>query len=178
MTREERFEACFLRYKNLVMRYVIDVTGDYQAAQEICQQVFVRYYEYMDRVSLDFEKAWLVKCTQNAVIDYLRKNKRRRELFLEMPIGEVREVSGALQEKSIAICEDKMNHRELLGKILAGVRKVNEQWYEILMLSCIEQCTHEETAQRLGISVVVLRARLHRARAYVRKHYGAEYLES
>ena len=178
MTRDERFEACFLKYKNLVMRFVIDATGDYQAAQEICQQVFVRYYEYIDRVSSDFEKAWLIRCTQNAVIDYLRKNKRRKELFLETPIGEVREVNGALQEKSIAICEEKMNHRELLGKILAEVRKVNEQWYEILMLLCVEQCTHEETAQRLGISVMVLRARLYRARSYVRKHYGAEYRES
>ncbi len=178
MTGEEHFEACFLRYKNLVMRYVIDATGDYQAAQEICQQVFVSFYECMDRIPPDFEKAWLMKCTQNAVIDYLRKNKRRKEIFLETPIGELREVSGALQEKSIAICEDKMNHRELLGKILAGVRKVNEQWYEILMLSCVEQCTHEETAQRLGISVVVLRARLYRARTYVRKHYRTEYLES
>lgn len=55
-----------------------------------------------------------------------------------------------------------MNHRELLGKILAEVRKVNEQWYEILMLLCVEQCTYEETAQRLGISVMVLRARLYR----------------
>lgn len=150
MTRDERFEACFLKYKNLVMRFVIDATGDYQAAQEICQQVFVRYYEYIDRVSPDFEKAWLIRCTQNAVIDYLRKNKRRKELFLETPIGEVREVNGALQEKSIAICEEKMNHRELLGKILAEVRKVNEQWYEILMLLCVEQCTYEETAQRLA----------------------------
>ena len=114
MTRDERFEACFLKYKNLVMRFVIDATGDYQAAQE----------------------------------------------------------------KSIAICEEKMNHRELLGKILAEVRKVNEQWYEILMLLCVEQCTYEETAQRLGISVMVLRARLYRARSYVRKHYGAEYRES
>ena len=112
MTRDERFEACFLKYKNLVMRFVIDETGDYQAAQEICQQVFVRYYEYMDRVSPDFEKAWLMRCTRNAIIDYLRKNKRRKELFLETPIGEVREVSGALQEKSIAICEDKMNRSE------------------------------------------------------------------
>ena len=91
MTRDERFEACFLKYKNLVMRFVIDATGDYQAAQEICQQVFVRYYEYIDRVSPDFEKAWLIRCTQNAVIDYLRKNKRRKELFLETPIGEVRD---------------------------------------------------------------------------------------
>lgn len=27
MTRDERFEACFLKYKNLVMRFVIDATG-------------------------------------------------------------------------------------------------------------------------------------------------------
>lgn len=43
MTRDERFEACFLKYKNLVMRFVIDATGDYQAAQEICQQVLRIY---------------------------------------------------------------------------------------------------------------------------------------
>lgn len=107
MTRDERFEACFLKYKNLVMRFVIDATGDYQAAQEICQQVFVRYYEYIDRVSPDFEKAWLIRCTQNAVIDYLRKNKRRKELFLETPIGEVREVNGHYRKKVLLFVKKK-----------------------------------------------------------------------
>ena len=41
MTRDERFEACFLKYKNLVMRFVIDATGDYQAAQEILSLIHI-----------------------------------------------------------------------------------------------------------------------------------------
>lgn len=178
MTRDERFEVYFLKYQYLVMRLVIDMTGDYQTAQEICQEVFVSYYENMNRVLPGLEKAWLVKNTRNKAIDYLRRNKRKNEFVLDTPLCEIREVSGTLQEKSIAICEDRMYHRELLGKILAEVREVNEQWYEILVLFCIEQCSYEEAAEKLGMSVIVLRARLHRARAYIRKHYGDEYEKS
>ena len=81
MTRDERFEACFLKYKNLVMRFVIDATGDYQAAQEICQQVFVRYFESEIEV---LEEAG----------EFLRVRHQRTHRLLEIPRSALRMIDG------------------------------------------------------------------------------------
>ena len=83
--KNERFEEYFVKYKNLIMRLVMNKTGDYQTAQEICQQVFTSFYANMDRISPDLVKAWLIRSTQNAIVDHLRKNKVK-ERFLSIPL--------------------------------------------------------------------------------------------
>lgn len=175
--RNQRFEEYFLKYKNLVIRIVMDKTRDYQTAQEICQQVFVSLYKNMDKITPDLVKAWLMRCTQNAVIDYMRSNTTKKEVVSDTPISEVGEKGNTLPAESIDICEDRIANMELAGKILRDVRQVNERWYEVLMLHCIDGLSHEEAAAKLGISETVLRARLCRARAYVRKRYSDEYKE-
>lgn len=55
--KNKRFEEYFLKYKNLVIRIVMNKTGDYQTAQEICQQVFISFYTNMDKVSPELVKA-------------------------------------------------------------------------------------------------------------------------
>lgn len=39
------FEKYFLKYKNLIIRVIVDSSGDYQLAQEICQLVYERFYK-------------------------------------------------------------------------------------------------------------------------------------
>lgn len=41
------FEKYFLKYKNLIIRVIVDGSGDYQLAQEICQLVYERFYKNM-----------------------------------------------------------------------------------------------------------------------------------
>lgn len=174
MKRNERFEICFREYRNLMMRIVMDRTGDYQAAQEICQHVFMMFYKNMDKVAPGMAKAWLIRCTQNACIDYLRNSMVRKEVLSDISLSEAGNI---LPSESSDPCEESVINQELAGEILRDVREVNERWYEVLMLHCIQGMTHEEAAEALHISRTVLRARLYRARAYVRKHYGKDYLD-
>lgn len=173
--KNEIFEEYFLKYKNLVIRVVMDRSGDYQLAQEICQQVYVAFYKNMEKISPELVKAWLMRCTQNALIDHYRRSKVKREVYAEdiMPM----EAGNLLVEKSVEKCEDCLAKKELVGKILREVKQVNLQWYEVLVLHCIEELSHAEAAKRLNVSETVFRARLSRARAYIRKTYGDEYRE-
>lgn len=171
--KNKRFEECFLQYKNLVMRIVMDKTGDYQVAQEICQQVFISFYTNMDRISPDLVKPWLMRCTQNAVIDHFRKNKNKSDVVSDTTISEEGNI---LVEKSIDLLEEKLSNRELVGRIFREVKAVNRQWFEVLMLNCVEGLSYAEAAKRLNISEEVLRARMYRARLFVKEKFGNEYL--
>lgn len=170
--KNKEFEEYFLKYKNLVMRIVMNRTGNYQAAQEICQQVFISFYKNMEKVSPELVKAWLIRCTQNAVVDYLRRESNKNEVDLEKILSEEGNV---LVEESLEIYEKKCCDRELAGRILREVRAVNEQWFEVLVMYCIEGLSYAEAAKRLHIPEPVLRARMYRARMYVRQKFRDEY---
>ena len=172
--KNKRFEECFLEYKSLIIKIVMDRTNDYQTAQEICQKVFIAYYVNINRVSPDFAKAWLIRCAQNAVIDYTRKASTRREVSSNVVIAEA---GCNLIERSVDLYQERLNDRELAGRILREVRAVNEQWYEVLMLCCVDGLSYAEAAEKLGISETVLRARMYRARLYIKEKFGAEYME-
>ena len=167
------FEKYFLKYKNLIIRVIVDGSGDYQLAQEICQLVYERFYKNMDKVRPGMEKVWLIRCAKNALTDHYRKARVRREIYTEdIPPAEV---GNLLIEKSIDRQEERIDQRDLAGKILSEVREVNAQWYDVLVLHCVEELPHAEAARRLQISETVFWARLCRARAYIRENFGEEY---
>ena len=59
----------------------------------------------------------------------------------------------------------------------SGGKEVNTLWFEALMLCCVEGLSYEEASEKLNVPVDVLRARMYRARAYIRKKFGDEYPE-
>lgn len=170
--KSKRFELYFRKYKNLILRQVLDKTGDYQAAQEICQQVFFQFYLNMDKVHPDMIKAWLVRCTKHALVDYFRTAKFRKELLTDTSVAEK---GNLLAEESLDIYEEKRESAELTGRILSEVREVNEKWYEVLVMSCIEGMSYAEMAEELNMTEEALRARVYRARNYVKERFGEEY---
>ena len=171
--KNKRFEESFLKYKDLVMKLAFYQTGNLQTAQEICQQVFLSFYKNMDHIDEDLEKAWLIRCTKNAIVDYFRKNSTHREV--SMNDNNLKEMGNVLVEESILLHERQMYQKELTGRILREVQKANRLWYEVLIMICVDGLSYSEAARRLGITEPVLRARLHRARLFVRERFGDEY---
>lgn len=167
-----KFEEYFEKYKGLIIKVIMDKTSDYQLAQEICQKVFMNFYMNMNRISPDFVKAWLVRCANNAVIDHMRGAQMRREFVADITILEA---GNSLMEKSVELYQERMYDRELAGRIMREVRAVNENWYEILMMCCVEGLSYTEASERLGVSEPVLRARMYRARVFIKERFGDEY---
>ena len=89
-------------------------TGDYQTAQEICQQVFISFYTNMDKVSPELVKAWLIRSTQNAVVDYIRKSKTKEKHIVETTCSDNGNV---LVEESVEIYTERQSYREFAGRI-------------------------------------------------------------
>lgn len=173
MNRDELFEEYFQEYRELVMRMIIMKSGDSQLAQEISQQVFCALYHHMDDVEADCVKAWLFRSAQNALVDYLRKSGRRKEVTLNAVDSQER--GTVLPETATDYYENRVINMELARRILREIQAVNEIWYEVLVMICVKGMSHREAASVLHVSEQVVRARLHRARGYVRQKYGDEY---
>lgn len=170
--KNEKYEEYFRKYSNLIIKIVIDKTGDREEALDICQQVFVSFYLNMDSISEDLVKAWLVRCTKNAIIDHYRKMSREKEIITDVSDAEIGNIA---VDGGIAPAEERLDDLDLIGKVLRTVKAVNQQWFEVLYMNCVEGLSYAEMAHRLEVSETVLRARLYRARLFIKKKFGEDY---
>lgn len=169
MNKTEAFTEMYQRYSDLVVKSVVAQTKDVDLANEICQNVFMSYYQNMDRIEVKFIKTWLLEVTKNQLIDYWRKASTRKEILIE-------EDSGTIPEKISHFSVEKQYYdKMLICEILEDLKETNEKWYEVIECVCIRQMEHEEAAKYLNIGPVVLRSRLYRARNHIIRKYGVDW---
>ena len=64
---EQKFTKVFNKYNRLVRKMVISRTGDRMLAEELCQQVFLQYFERMDTIDDDLIQPWLLLTMKNMI---------------------------------------------------------------------------------------------------------------
>ena len=171
MMNHETFTEIYKRYATLILKAVVAQTKDEETAKEICQQTFLAYYNNMHNVKPGAEKPWLLKTARHLVIDYWRRASTKNKILINGKDGNFPERKSQNMEKE---CVDKM----FIYEILEDLEEKNKLWYEVIDLLFVEQMDREEAAKHLGISPGMLRARLYRAKQYLKRKYGREFAES
>ena len=73
--REESFEELVRRYQRPITNYVYRMLGNYDAALDVTQEIFIKVYNSMARYSSEYKfSTWLYKISHNAAIDYIRRH--------------------------------------------------------------------------------------------------------
>ncbi len=167
-----RFETCYAEYKDFVKRVAYEKLRDEDLSDDVAQDVFLSFYKNLNKVLPGLEKAWLYRCARNAAIDYIRKRYRWFEISLD-PTAMNHELEQ--RRESMEQAELHLKDENLACRIMSELEQVNALWFEAFGLLCVNELSYEEAAKRLGVTPQVLRARVHRARTYVRNKYGREY---
>lgn len=170
MTKHETFTENYKRYGALIMKSVVAQTKDKELAAEICQQTFMHYYRAMDKVDESRIKPWLLHVAKNLLIDHWRKASTRKEFSVESP-AEILEETGHTVDVEKQ-CMDRM----FICQLLEDLKEENELWFEVIYDIFILNMNYDETAKLLDISPATLRARVYRAKNYIKEKYGKEYL--
>src|SRR2546426_504150 len=77
-TDEESFEASFTRYYPLVYQLAYRCTGRRDEADDIAQEVFLRFYRTPPQATSDAERrAWLLRVAPNIGFNALRAQQNR-----------------------------------------------------------------------------------------------------
>lgn len=165
---DETFMAVYHAHRDLVYRSVLRKTHNEELANDICQQTFLKYFEYMHTVEPGFEKAWLLTVSGNMLIDYYRKHK-----VLTVEDAQLEEAG---QEKCYEVdLAQEFIRKNFLSQILYELEQRNKDWYEALYQVCILNLPEKDVAEKLNISIDLLRTRIYRGRQYLKKLFGEEY---
>lgn len=79
---KDAFYELIIKYQKLVLNFVFRMLGDYEEAQDIAQETFLRAFNNIDNFRGDFPIiSWLYQIANNLCIDKLRARQRRKAAF-------------------------------------------------------------------------------------------------
>lgn len=148
------------RYKRLLYSIAYGFLGDHSEADDVVQQVFVRFFENVERMrKADALKTYLARSATNESIDRLRRAKRRKTISLE-DMGDEEAIS--LEDGRTP--DEHRRRAELREEINWALSQLSERQKRVAVLSFVDELSYEEIARVLDCEEVTVRTHLHRAR--------------
>jgi RNA polymerase sigma-70 factor (ECF subfamily) len=156
----ESFEAFFQARHRAIFAYLWRMTGEEEAANDLCQETFLRAWRQFERIRLyDRPEAWLLRVATNLALNHLRRRKG--------PVG------GALPlDESIDPATSDPSWRFAVRDAVRGVlAELTPRQRAALILREAYGLTGDQLAQALGVSTPAAKMLLFRAREAFRARY-------
>ncbi len=172
------FEVLMRRYNRRLFRVARAIVRDDGEAEDVMQETYVRAYGALGQ--FEGRAAWATWLTRIAVNEALAR-VRRRGRFVGRELVDLREddmdgqevLGGAPSGRSSARGdlgpEETASARELGGLVERAVDELPDSYRMVFMLREVEELSTIETAACLEISEDLVKVRLHRARAELRR---------
>jgi RNA polymerase sigma-70 factor, ECF subfamily len=165
---EQSFEATFKRYYPLVYQLAYRCTGRHDEAEDIAQEVFLRFYHMPPHATSEGEqRAWLCRVATNLSLNALRTRQRRTHR--EEQVGEMNrhEMSG---DSAYANPEQQVLAAEQAAFTRAVLAELPERQQTYLLLRSVG-LSYTEIAQATGVAPASVGALLARAEREFRRRY-------
>jgi RNA polymerase sigma-70 factor (ECF subfamily) len=168
---EAAFRELVERYQRRTYWIAHNMVGNYEAAQDISQDAFVRVFRNLQR--FDTKKnfyTWLYQIVVNLCIDHLRKESHKRAADLD-------EVGGVQDEEHKQPLQ-ATERTEVRGRVQKTLNRLPPKYKAVLTLRDIQGFSCEEISQIVGCTNATVRWRLHRARNLFRAIWDNKEVES
>ncbi len=149
-------------YYAKVRKFILALVRDPWAADDLVQETFLRVQQNLGTLK-DSSKlsSWIFRIAYNLCQDHFRRRKAGREkesTGLEQTEGLE---EGFIQE---VLIQKELEQREMGRCVQDQIDLLSEPLRAVLVLFDIMECSHQEIADILGITVANVKVRLHRAR--------------
>jgi RNA polymerase sigma-70 factor (ECF subfamily) len=156
-----QFESLFRSSYVSLVRYAKTLVRDFDAAEEIVQDLFFRLWKDRDKIQIESSlNGYLYRAVHNRCLHFFEHAKVVEKYMQEMAIE---------LEASTESPTDMINYRELQERIAAILERLPEKCGKIFCMSRFEGLKYSEIAEKLSISVKTVEANMGRALKEFRK---------
>ncbi|MGD8192224.1 RNA polymerase sigma factor [Brevibacillus ginsengisoli] len=152
MNAREFFET----YQMDVFRTCYYMLHDYQDAEDLCQDVFVKALQ-QDFDRIEKPKPWILSITMNMCRNYLKRKKRVLIMERLKQLIDPRHIEGQYEEK------------ELKGEIQQLLTELPEPIRSVILLKYLHQLKNEEVATILKIPLGTVKSRCNKGLQQLRR---------
>ena len=150
-----QFTLLYNRYKKKLYNFVLRLSGDSMAAEDITQSVFLKLYENYEALNKpESANFWLFRSARNEFINYYRKQKRKSGITDSL----------LLTKKDDFELENYVEMKEIKQLILGELEKMEFEQREIYLLKEYGGLSYNEISETLGIDVNLVKSRLYKVR--------------
>src|SRR4029434_253997 len=165
--RESAFDELVRRYQRPIASYVYRMVGDYDAALDLTQEVFIKVYNSLGRYRSEFKfSTWIYKIAHNAAIDHLRRHNAREQTLSSSDAPERSEV--VLESRRLTP-EQESERKERCSEIETVVQLLPHAYRELIVLRHSHDLSYDEIAEVTGLPLGTVKNRLFRAREAMRE---------
>ena len=167
--RDDGFEELVRRYQRPIAAYVYRLVGDYDAALDLTQEVFIKVYNSIRRYRSEFKfSTWIYKIAHNAAVDHLRRNSTR---WLGLTSGIEGDQYDLPLESRRPSPEEESEKEERRAEIETVVRQLPTAYRELVLLRHSHDMSYDEIAEVTGLPLGTVKNRLFRAREAMRQEF-------
>lgn len=181
----EAFKVLISRHHDDLLRFLIRLTGDRQAADDIFQEAFLQIHISADSFDPTRRfKPWLFTIAANKARDLLRKRVRRQEVDLSAPVGgsawkgEAGQTFIDLMKVDMPLPAEGLEARERDEMVQRAIDRMPLALKEILLLAYFQRLSYAQVADELDIPLGTVKSRLHSAVASFAKQWESVNKES
>jgi RNA polymerase sigma factor (sigma-70 family) len=132
----DEFKQLFSDNKKHVFAMALSILRDFELAEDVLQEVFIKLFQHMEHHKISNVKAWLIRVSRNTALDLYRKKKREltgydKEYFERVPY----------------LSEDPLD-KIVLSKYL---ELLNSEERQIVIMKDISGLKHREISKMLEI---------------------------
>lgn len=166
---KELFEILMRRHNQRLYRVARGILGDEAEAEDVMQDAYVRAYSHLDQFAGQARfSTWL---TRIAVYEALaRARRRRRVVEIDAMPDLTRDTFTRSEDRGP---ERRAIDRDLESVLETAIQGLPDTYRPVVMLRDVEGLSTLETAECLGLSEPVIKTRLHRGRALLRREIAA-----
>jgi len=141
------FENIYEEYRIKVLSYIRSKITNYQEAEDLCEDVFIKVYNKLDTYneSKSSISTWIYNICKNTVIDYFRSHKTEYELLDNYDYLE--------EENDEEFSEDDLQYLE------KALKKLPEELKDLIVLHYYNDLNLKEVASRMNLSYGVAKLR-------------------
>jgi RNA polymerase sigma factor (sigma-70 family) len=151
-------EEMYGQFHKLIYHIAYTITKDAHLSQDIVQETFLKAYIKMDTLlDVTKTKSWLTSIARCTAIDFIRKESKRNEVYMEDD-----EDVQSIQDNNPL--EMEIEARFLKSSIQENIKRLPLSQQEVMSLKVTQDLSDGEIALKLNLSPSTVKTRFHRAR--------------
>ena len=160
------FELLVIRYKDLIINYIHRCIYDYQRAEDLAQETFIRVLRGASSYEPKCQfKNWIYLIATNLCRNEVRNRHRRNTVFLDDLVSEGEDINYSYVMRDVSYLPDELyEKKEQQLMIQQTLNLLPDNQRIALNLVTYQDLRYDEIAEIMNCSVSAVKSLIHRAR--------------